>query len=202
MTGRKFGRWTVIKLAEKGKQRGVRWKCKCSCGNIRDVLGVNLLNTKSQSCGCLRIETNTKHGMEGTEVYTVWSSMLARCRTKTHEAYKDYGGRGIAVCSRWLEFENFLADMGERPKGLSIERIDNDGNYEPSNCKWATRKEQGINQRSNHNITYNGQTHCVSEWARILGISRVTLSSRLRRGWPVKRALNHKKGGGNDRTAR
>jgi hypothetical protein len=146
----------------------------------------------TRSCGCLYVEQartmNLIHGRSHTPgVYSCWSNMMKRCRGVS-DPY--YGGRGIKVCDRWHSFENFLADMGERPVGQTIERIDNDGDYEPSNCRWATRKEQSRNQRKNILVTLNGETLCLSEWAERLNINVGTVRSRIKRyGWSSAKAL-------------
>ncbi len=131
-----------------------------------------------------------RHGMRRTRIYRIWSAMKNRCFNPKNKDYPRYGGRGIAVCERWLKFENFLADMGERPLSMSIDRIDNDGNYEPGNCRWATRMEQQNNQRKNRFFVLNGVTKTLSEWASCLGINRNTLQTRFQRGWPAERALS------------
>ncbi len=120
----------------------------------------------------------------------IWSGMKSRCLKPQHRQYADYGGRGIGFAPRWLIFENFFADMGPCPIGHSIERRDNDGAYEPGNCIWATAKEQARNRRNNTRLTMNGETRCLTEWAERFGLLAVTVSTRLRRGWPVHRALS------------
>lgn len=115
--------------------------------------------------------------------------MLARCTNGKNRRYKDYGGRGIGVCERWYDFANFLADMGEKPKGYSLDRIDVNGDYEPGNCRWATATEQARNKRNNTLLTHNGETHTIAEWGDILGIRHTTISTRLHSGWSVERAL-------------
>lgn len=112
-----------------------------------------------------------------------WRGMIDRCNNPQHKNYHRYGGRGIKVCERWLTFKNFLEDMGERPEGMTLDRINNDGDYEPSNCRWATPKEQAQNTSTNVNITINGETHCLTEWSRISGINCKTLRRRLQNGW-------------------
>lgn len=133
------------------------------------------------------------HAKDGQQsrTYKSWSEMRYRCQNKYNKAYPYYGGRGITVCKRWNIFINFLTDMGECPEGMSLDRIDNNGNYEPSNCKWSTRKQQQRNIRSNRTLTYKGITMCLSEWSEYLGISQNTLTSRLvNQGWPVEKAFS------------
>lgn len=130
--------------------------------------------------------------MTGTSEFAIWQTMKQRCWNPNDKRFQDYGGRGIRICARWaLSFESFYADMGPRPEGLSIDRIDNDGHYEPANCRWATRKEQARNSRKTHWITLNHETKPLGEWARQTGIPRQTILSRLNKlGWDVKRALS------------
>lgn len=156
ITGQRFGRLIVLELShEKGKDGRSWWRCKCDCGNEVVVRGKALRNGTTRSCGCLR----AKHGLSGAPGYHVWMSMCSRCLNPKHKAYKDYGGRGITICERWLNNPgNFLLDMGPRPgKGYSIDRIDVNGNYEPSNCRWATAKEQQNNRRISKNVKLNAK---------------------------------------------
>lgn len=147
LTGKTFGRWTVLRRTE---NKGVRsaWMCRCECGNERAVVGNNLVRGITVSCGCHRKEVLIKHGYTGRSEYSSWQGMKDRCLNPNSASYPDYGGRGIMVCERWLSFENFLEDMGPKPsKKYSIERIDVNGDYEPGNCKWATQTEQNHNLR-------------------------------------------------------
>lgn len=150
MTGQTVGEWTVIKRVENGKNGSARWLCRCTCGKERIVEGGTLRAGRSNSCGhYYRSRGNLKHGGRWTKLYMVWDSMRARCNTTTNKDYENYGGRGISVCSEWDDFVVFRkwAMSNGYKQGLSIDRIDNDGNYEPSNCRWATAHEQRINQR-------------------------------------------------------
>lgn len=134
--------------------------------------------------------TYRTHGKTGTPEYKAWGAIIQRCRNEKDRRYKFYGARGIYVCERWMSFENFYADMGDRPSEKhSIDRIDNDGPYAPENCRWATRREQYLNRRGLHIISVNNESHCVSEWARRSGISRNTIFDRLARGWSEQDAV-------------
>ena len=189
LTGAKFGKLTVLKKAGINKHRQTIWQCICDCGENTKTTTYYLRSGHTTSCGCVQknmLGNNTrKHGMSGTKTYSVWQHMLRRCLDSKDKCYESYAARGITVCKRWLTFENFLADMGERPAGLSIDRKNNNGNYEPGNCRWATPKEQSRNTRTNRSVTYNGKTQCVSEWAEELGISMNTIKSRIKYKWPI-----------------
>jgi hypothetical protein len=164
LTGQKFWRLTVLRRAENSASGSARWLCSCECSNETVVCGSDLKSKRTQSCGCLRKEIGStsshyKHGQsharEGgpSRTYSTWQAMITRCTNPKQKSYLYYGGRGIAVCERWLNrehgFENFLADMGERPKGTTLDRKNTNGNYEPDNCKWATAAQQSQNQRDN-----------------------------------------------------
>lgn len=134
-------------------------------------------------------EAKTTHGQSKTPVYKVWHAMRQRCEDSSVKNYADYGGRGIKVCERWGRFENFIADMGPRPDGMSLDRIDNDGDYEPSNCRWATRTEQNRNSRRNKSLSFGGETLCIAAWAEKTGIDEASIRQRLAAGWPIERTL-------------
>ena len=196
LTGKKFGRWDIVAMLE-----GQKAKAICECGTEREIWTPNLKHSKSLSCGCLSREVAsrpkpeiskilTTHGQSKTPVYKVWAAMLARCAHPTNPAYHNYGGRGISVCERWLKFENFIADMGQRPSDKhSIDRIDNSGNYEPNNCRWATKKEQCNNMRSNRVLRFDGKDKTIAQWSEVMGLPTYTIRGRLRRGDTVERAL-------------
>lgn len=167
---------------------------KCECGRIKLIYKHNVNQGKTKSCGCYSKEITrercTTHGKTGTKVYISWVSMLSRCCNEKNKSYKDYGGRGIKVCEEWLKFENFLEDMGELPfKGAQLDRIYNDGNYSPSNCKWSTRREQTNNTRRNKIIRYKNKIKTLPEWSDILGIPSDILRTRLFRKWSIVRAF-------------
>ncbi len=196
ITGEVFGRLTVLNYDYRKPSEQHHWLCECSCENktIRSISSGSLKSGKSQSCGCIlrekTIKRNTKHGMSKTKIYLAWKSMINRCENPITNNYHNYGGRGIKVCERWHKFENFYEDMGERPKGKTLDRYPNkNGNYEPTNCRWATRKEQARNTRQNYNIIYKGKTQCISDWARELNINRRTLKSRFEAGWSIERSF-------------
>lgn len=186
MTGIRFGSWVVLDNTRYG---GRKVKCQCDCGNEGYVFVTNLNRGLSTSCGCVM-----SRAFANTKIYSVWSSMKSRCHNPNHHAYQHYGGRGITVCDDWNDVDSFgqwaLANGYE--EGLSLDRIDNSGNYEPSNCRWATDKEQHRNQRNNRVLDHNGESKPVSVWAEELGINNRTLLSRLRKGWSVQNTLETK----------
>lgn len=192
ITGQTFGRLKVIAPIGR-KNGGINWLCFCECGTECEVVLGHLINGRSKSCGCLSRELARDrlitHGMSDTPLYMVWVNMNRRCRDSNATDYEFYGGRGIKVCERWRSFENFYADMGELPKGKTIDRINNDSDYTPENCKWSTHKQQARNRRSNLVLTHNGKTMCATDWAEKVGMKPCTLYTRLHSGWPVDRAL-------------
>lgn len=193
LTGQRFGRLSILSRQGTTRRGQPLWLCLCDCGNKRTIQANSFGSGNTTSCGCLSRELAksrfTTHGMATTSTYNIWKQMLQRCKNKNNTAYKNYGGRGIIVCERWLKFENFYTDMGKRPKHLTIERINNYGNYELSNCKWATRTEQNNNSRRNITIAYKDQHLTVTELAIKVGLKYATLFMRLKRNWPIERAL-------------
>ena len=200
-TGKTFGRLTVVKYLGRcyrssGSFSHV-WSANCSCGVKGVTVKSSHLNT-TKSCGCFARETWSErafvHGARGssdedrTPTYITWSHMRRRCSNPNNKDFKNYGERGITVCDSWGQFKNFLTDMGERPPHMTLDRIDNNGNYEKNNCRWATRKEQGRNTRSNRIITYNGRDQPMVAWAEEYGINASTLGTRLNK-WSIKKAL-------------
>lgn len=184
LIGQRFGLLKVVRVARKGRLRA--WMCACDCGRESVVTTGALRSGNTKSCGCRKQqvlgESTTTHGLAGTREYRIWRAMRTRCNNRKSKAYPRYGGRGIAVCARWDTFANFLADMGPAPPGTSLDRWpDNDGNYEPSNCRWATPKEQARNMRVNRMIEHEGETLCLAAWAERLGTTSDVLWKRLSR---------------------
>jgi hypothetical protein len=202
--GDRFSRWTVV--SESDRPGSKSYNCVCDCGSERIVRKEKLLNGSSRSCGCLRNEELTTHGLTANAIrkdsseYWIWNSMIQRCHNPRNVQYPEYGGRGILVCDEWRTFENFYRDMGPRPsKGHSIDRIDNDAGYSPSNCRWATRQEQNLNKRDSRRLTANGVTKCLQEWARDLGCSHATILHRIKAGWTEEEAVTKQARKGNYR---
>lgn len=186
LTGKKFGKLTVIKKVGVSKEQQSKWLCKCDCGNEVVVSRTNLSinKTKTVSCGCWRKSLITKHNKYKTNIYNVYVSMKQRCYNSNNPAYKYYGARGINVCNEWLDdfmnFYNWAINNGYK-ENLSIDRINNNGNYEPNNCRWINSQEQMNNTRRNHYITYKNETHTIAEWARILNKDYNNLYKKLKK---------------------
>ena len=186
ISGKKFGRLTPIRPTI-----GRRWIYRCDCGEQRELPLNVVLRGVVISCGCFMRENNSTHKLSKHPLYQTWSAMLGRCYNMKNPAFKKYGGRGITVCDRWRHsISNFISDMGEKPKGTSLERIDNDGPYSPDNCKWATAMEQAQNRRSSSLLTFKGRTLPVMQWSREIGIKRTTIEMRLLNGWSIEKALS------------
>ena len=190
LEGREFGRLTVVEdLGNIEEYRAYR--CTCSCGQEVVVAAYRLIHEKGpRSCGCLQRDVVTTHGMEGTRVYNIWHGMKARCSLPTNISYHQYGGRGITYCERWEIFENFIANMGEPPsEEHSLDRINNDGNYSPENCRWATIEVQSNNRSNSRFLEFQGRRQTLTQWAKELGMSPATIRGRLERDWTVEEAL-------------
>lgn len=185
---------TVIGLSKRNPGEKHNYlDCKCDCGNITRVMPYQFKNGSVKSCGCLlKISPNLKDGRSKNELYGTWFQMIERCENPNHVKYTDYGKRGISVCNEWHDFWKFVAwsdSVGGRPDGYTIDRIDVNGNYEPSNCRWANSKLQSLNKRSNKIITFNGQSKPLHEWALSIGISDQSLAKRIKNGWTIEDAL-------------
>ena len=189
LSGTVIGRLTLIKKLPKITGRAIKYRCVCECGNTKDICSTSLKNGDTKSCGCLRtemtIERETIHGHKSkggcSDEYITWVSMKERCYNKNNKRYNCYGGRGIKVCQRWLHsFPNFFMDMGKRTsKKHSIDRINVNGNYTPSNCRWATKKEQQRNQRTNRWFEYKGIKLILSDWAKKLKVDKASIYYQL-----------------------
>lgn len=192
--GDKFNYLTVISECKKRNHGNVVTLCKCDCGKIKKIQNRLLVNGITISCGCqrsIRLANRLKtHGLSKTETYLSWQSMKNRCYNKNNSEYKNYGERGIKVCDSWIKsFDNFINDMGIKPKKYTLERIDNDKDYNINNCKWETFKNQQRNKRTNHKLTFNDLTMTIVEWGEYLGIKPNTILTRIRRGWTVEKSL-------------
>lgn len=197
LTGQRFGRLTVLGPVDRKNQQVV-WLCQCDCGNQSKSRGDSLRGNDTLSCGCLMIErtveANTKHGMWQEHLYGSWHSMIQRCTNPNVKSYARYGGRGIKVCREWRDsFETYYADVsqieGFGAEGVTLDRIDNNGDYTPGNVRWASATVQERNRQNNVMITFGGRTQCQSAWEEELGLSENTLRQRLKQGWSVERAL-------------
>ena len=193
LAGSKFGRWTILGF-HSIKHASARMLCRCECGKEKIIYLKSMKSGDSTNCGCQRniVHGNAKRGSSGkTKEYTTWCNMLRRCFDENNEAFYNYGERGIMVCDRWADsFASFLEDMGKSPsRQHTIDRIDNDGNYEPGNCRWATRKEQNRNSRNCLIIEHEGKAMTLVEWSELVGISTYVISWRIKSGWTTKEAL-------------
>jgi len=193
ITNQQFARLTVWGPIERQGKR-VMWLCECICGKMTKVIGHELRSGHTKSCGCLKHDTKSNyiHGRSKiTPEWRAWCAIRSRCTNSNLFQWKDYGGRGIKVCDRWIEaFENFYADMGQRPSSHhSIERRDNDGNYTPENCFWATRIEQANNKSNVPKYTFQDKTQTLPDWCRELHLDRRKIYTRLRMGWTFERAI-------------
>ena len=200
--GKKFGRLEVISFSHKDKYYKKYYVCKCCCGNFTTVLQKNLISGNTKSCGCLWKEKKkkslTKHNMRHSTLYGKWAGMIQRTKNKNKKDYKNYGGRGIKVCEEWSNkkygssnFISWALKKGYRD-GLTIDRIDVNGNYCPENCRWIGLKEQQRNKRNNNFITYKGKTLCATDWETLMGFRRGLIYARQKLGWSVEKILTTK----------
>ena len=197
ITGQTFHYLTAIKPVGSSKS-GVVWECRCKCGKTTKTTAKNLRSGNTKSCGCLNSErviarnkAGATHGMTGTPTFISWDSMIQRCTNPEHKSFDNYGGAGITVCPAWLnDFSSFLKDMGERPAGKTLDRIDAKGNYEPDNCRWASSQEQANNRRNNITLTVGGITDTLANWSRKTGIGQKTIMYRIKNGWSDEQALS------------
>lgn len=196
LSGMTFGEWTVLKKGQK-KNGKTHWICQCSCGNQENVCSASLIKKISTKCVECRYESQSIHGFTSKNrhpLYSLWITMISRCENPKNSEYHNYGARGIKVCSRWYDLELFTRDMGERPSlKHSIDRINNNGHYEPSNCRWATYTQQGRNKRGNRIIEYQNKKKCLTEWAEELKVKPDTLYKYLTRNSFLK-AYKHFRG--------
>ena len=201
ITGQRFGRLTVLRLDKIDKRGEKFWLCQCDCGNTASVSSYKLRTGYTRSCGCLQQEHrkegfNRKHGMADTKLYVIWQNMKHRCTDPKNMMFKHYGGRGITVCQEWLSgFEQFLkwAESAGYYEGLSLERINVNGNYEPNNCKWITKTQQYLNRTDSHFLTAFGRTQTIKEWADESGIKYDTIERRVNQyGWSAEKAVTFK----------
>ena len=196
--GDKFNRLTAIRFVEMRGDSQQYWLFKCECGNEKILFVGNVKNGNTKACKCMQKEmrakawkSNLRHGLCNSKTYKSWVSMKQRCSNKSLREYKDYGGRGIIICEEWLKFENFYKDMGDRPNGKTLDRIDNSKGYYKENCKWSTRKEQANNTRQNHFLTCGGETKTIAQWSEELNIKYMTIWFRINKyNWSAEKALN------------
>lgn len=194
MLEKTFGELFVVR--EDGKLGPhLAYLCQCSCGNQITVRGYSLRSGNTTSCGCVHKamigKLNFKHGMKDSREYSSWQMMNDRCHNPQSKSWDRYGGRGITICEAWKDFNQFYADMGPRPEGHTLERIDNALGYSSDNCRWATVSEQNRNTRRTRLVEINGVTKCVTDWCEHLGINKRTVINRINRGhWPIDKALH------------
>lgn len=197
LTGKKFGRLTVIDKTYKETKNGkkyVCWNCLCDCGETVQVYTGALNSGSTQSCGCLSRENSLKHGGKGTRLYNIWIAMKARCKNQNRPEYKNYGGRGISVCDKWEKFSSFRewAVSNGYADDLTIDRIDVNGNYCPENCRWATIKQQANNKRNSIKVKIGEETHSIDEWSEISSVSSNAIRKRISAGWDCHKAVFQK----------
>lgn len=200
LIGKKFNSWTIVEHYRDYERATTCVDVVCDCGQKRDGLRLyDVRAGRSKSCGCkskesIRLKV-TKHGFYYHKLYPTYKAMVSRCSKEIDKNYHNYGGRGIKVCDRWLEpsgkgFLNFLEDMGERPEGLTLERVDVNSGYSPENCVWASVQEQSLNKRNSRKLEYKGDVRCLSEWCDLFGVDAEAVSYRLNKGWSIEKAFD------------
>lgn len=199
--GERYGRLVVIAQAGRNKENRLQYLCKCDCGNEATVLGKHLHSGNTKSCGCFKREAglaaNTTHGLSKTRLYRIWGNMIDRCERESSAKFPRYGGRGISVCAEWRNdfqaFYDWAMSAGYDPEAgygeCTLDRKDNDGDYCPENCRWATNKQQSLNKECTRKIEHNGETHTLKEWSEITGVNYYTMHERYMRGEPAENIL-------------
>lgn len=194
LTGIRFGKLVATSIYGQNKAKQYLWNCKCDCGNNSVAIGSNLIRGNTKACGCVKLteigDRTRKHGMVKSRIFKIWAGMRKRCMNPNCFAYKDYGGRGITICKRWDKFDLFYEDMGKTySDNLSLDRINPNGNYEPTNCRWATMKQQNNNRRNNRIVKCDGIEKTLAQWSEISGIHPTTISNRIKVGWDIVDAI-------------
>lgn len=199
LVGKKFGRLTVVEISGRTNRQQVTWRCLCECGNYTVVSNTGLQSGNTKSCGCLKHDILIRRNKKGsdpdkkTRLYRIWQRMKYRCENEQSSDYKYYGGKGVSVCENWKnDFQSFKkwALINGYNDDLTIDRINVNGNYEPSNCKWATMAQQCINTTKNHFITYKGETHTLSEWSKKFKMDGSKIRYRLNHNWPLDKIFS------------
>ncbi len=197
--GSRFGKLVVVRKVRKDSRGRWYWQCDCDCGGQKRVRGDALTSRKITQCAPCTIAQSalrrTRHGLSEHELYDTWKNMMDRCYTPTHRSYPHYGARGIRVLEYWHNVRNFIDSMAPRPPGQTLDRRDNDGDYGPDNCRWATKEQQANNTTANHTLTHRGATRTIAQWGRIMGLLESTIRERINAGWTVEKTLS----GGNQR---
>ena len=184
ISGFSYGQWKVL-----GRVAGSMWQCVCSCGNVSVVGGNTLKNGTSTKCRTCQNKSYVRHGMEGTSIYNIWAGMKQRCNNVKDKRYADYGARGIKVCEEWNSFENFYRDMGDKPEGKSLGRIDNEKGYCKENCQWETPKQQMRNRRNTTYIEWNGKMYALTEFCELNNLNKSTAKKRFARGLTAEQMI-------------
>ena len=190
LTGLEYGRLSVVEVSHRDERGAVYWLCRCSCGTEKRVRANVLTSGRARSCGCLHREIVTHHGMTKTRTFKSWESMWQRCGNPKAKSYEHYGGRGIRVCERWQSFQSFHEDMGERPEGMSLDRLNVDGDYEPGNCRWADKYQQQRNRVGTRTLALGDEVLTYPEWSERTGLPTNVIRWRVSRGWSVLETLS------------